>query len=58
MDMGNEYLENGSLEAVYLETQDVLFLTQQFRELAFPNEPVTHQANVAYPCMQWPLTVG
>jgi len=58
VDIGNAYLENDSLVSVFLETQDVLFLTQQFRELAFPDEPVMRQADVAYPCMQWPLTVG
>ena len=37
----------------------MLFLTQKFREYAFPQEPVFHNNNEdIYPCRRWPLTVG
>ena len=59
VDMGNEYLQNGSVDSQFLEMQEVLSITQHFRQLAFPNEQMTHdQANEAYPCMQWPLIAG
>ena len=59
VELGNELLENWRVEADFLEAQEVLFLTQKFREWAFPDEPVHHDNNVdIYPCMRWPLTVG
>ena len=59
--MGNGLLQKPGSNAAYLETQEVLELTQRFREYAFPNEPVPQQRNSAtgpYPCCDWPLTVG
>ena len=58
VDLGNELLENGWVESDVLETQEVIFLTQKFRELAFPNEPVLQNEDLIQPCMLWPLTIG
>ena len=54
-------LQKPGSNAAYLETQEVLELTQRFREYAFPNEPVPQPRMSAmgpYPCCDWPLTVG
>ena len=58
IDLGNEMLENGEVEARFLETQHVYTLTQLFRERAFPDEQDHWDiAQDAWPCMQWPLTL-
>ena len=44
---------------VILEMQQVYTLAQRFREYAFPDERDAWDiAENAWPCMQWPLTVG
>ena len=53
IDKGNEFLENGWVDANYLDTSDVLFLTQKFRGLAFPDEPVV-PFTTAFACQLWP----
>ena len=59
INLGNEMLENGEVEACFLETQHVYTLTQLFRERAFPDEQDQWDIGQdAWPCMQWPLTVG
>lgn len=60
IDLGNETLENGEgHNSVFLETQHVYTLAQRFCEHAFPDEQDAWDiAENAWPCMQWPLTVG
>ena len=60
IDLGNETLENGEgNDSVFLETQHVYTLAQRFHEYAFPDEQDAWDiARDAWPCMQWPLTVG
>ena len=58
IDLGNALLLNGETESVFLETQHVYSLTQMFREHTFPHEQGPWNSENAWPCQQWPLTVG
>jgi hypothetical protein len=59
IDLGNALLVNGeTTESVFLETQHVYALTQLFRVQTFPHEQGPSNNENAWPCQQWPLTVG
>ena len=59
IDRGNAWLQNGKTQSVFLETQHVYQLAQRIREHDFPSEQCAwNQAAHAWPCMQWPLTIG
>jgi len=61
IERGNEILENGEIEAEFLESREVEMLTQVFREDAVPEErrdSPWRNNECAFPCLDWPLTVG
>ena len=56
--MGGQPQGSSSVEGCYLETQEVYLLTQAFSEGAGEDGVAWGVSRHAYPCMQWPLTVG